>query len=90
LMGARGDRDNLAQQRDELLRRLSRITDEHRSLLDELVTPVPVNERPARPSTPTPTVIEVEPEVFTLEPEKAVNMPRIRPVSPPPPKVSNM
>ncbi len=89
LAAARLEGDNLSHQRDDLLRRLSRITDEHRNLLDELSTPVPGAERPVRPM-PTPTVIEVEPEVFTQEPEKTVNLPRIRPVPLPPPKVSNM
>jgi chromosome segregation ATPase len=93
LSASRTERDQLVQQRDDLLRRLSRLTDEHRSFLDELSSPVvaAVPEKPARPSTPTPTVIEVEPEVFTQpEPEKAVNLPRIRPVPIQPPKVGNM
>lgn len=94
LSASRTERDQLAQQRDDLLRRLSRLTDEHRNLLDELSSPVVASampEKPARPSTPTPTVIEVEPEVFTQpEPEKAVNLPRIRPVPIQPPKVGNM
>jgi len=95
LSASRTERDQLAQQRDDLLRRLSRLTDEHRNFLDELSSPVvaaaAMPEKPARPSTPTPTVIEVEPEVFTQpEPEKAVNLPRIRPVPIQPPKVGNM
>ena len=90
LAAAREESDHLAQQRDDLLRRLSRITDEHRSLLDEISPPSgAAAPRAARPSTPTPTVIEVEPEVFTQETEKTVNLPRIRPVQIPPPRVGN-
>jgi chromosome segregation ATPase len=85
LANSRLERDNLARQRDELLRRLSRTTEEPR-VLDE---PGPAHDRHEQLS-PTPTVIEVEPEVFTQEPERAVNLPRIRPVPVPPPRVGNM
>ena len=88
------ERDNLSQQRDELLRRLNRITEEHKRLLDDLTAEPRVVPPPASAGEdfqPT-NVIEVSmPEV--LPPDQASNgiaIPRIRPMAVPPPRISTL
>ena len=87
---ARTDRESLVRQRDELSRRINRITDEHKRLLDDLSDPgeTDVPQRSLRPPPVRPHVIEVpDTNLFRPESERVINLPPARPVNVAPPKV---
>jgi chromosome segregation ATPase len=86
------ERDNLAQQRDELLRRLSRISEEQKRLLDNLASTPQVMPPPSIvEERPPANIIEVNiPEVLPPESGNGIAIPRVRAMSIPPPKVHTL
>jgi chromosome segregation ATPase len=86
------ERDNLSQQRDELLRRLTRVTDEHKRLLNDLTAEPKIVPPPAAmEEVPSANVIEVSiPEVLPPDKGNGIAIPRIRPMAIPPPRISTL
>lgn len=91
LSALRSERDILAQQRDELLRRINHITEEHKRLMESLSTDPRVLPKPGGDEEPPMNVIEVPlPEVLPPEPGAGIKVPKARPVAVPPPKIRTL
>lgn len=91
LSALQSERDVLAQQRDELLRRINHITEEHKRLMESLSTDPRVLPKPGGDEEPPMNVIEVPlPEVLPPEPGAGVKVPKARPVAVPPPKIRTL
>ena len=87
------DREQLARQRDELSRRIGRITDEHKRLLDDMSdTPeIDARQRSVRAPEVKPQIVDATDSIsFPPEAERTVNLPPARPASVPPPKVRTL
>ena len=87
---AKAGRDAAVRQRDELARRITRITDEQKRLLDGLADPETFDPGPrsVRAATVKPNIVEMS-DADILPPlrERVITLPPARPVPVAPPKV---
>ncbi len=76
--------------RDDFAGKITRISEHHRRLLEDLGTSEPAEPASPRQATPAMPVIEVNnPEIFAPEPGSGIALPRFRPVPIPPPRVQS-
>jgi colicin import membrane protein/SWI/SNF-related matrix-associated actin-dependent regulator 1 of chromatin subfamily A len=87
---AKAAREAIARQRDDLARRIARITDEQKRILDDLAEPEASEpgQRSVRPAVVKPHIVELsDSDLLPSQRERVINLPPARPAPIAPPKV---